>query len=313
MTADRICAVVVTHNRKELLVRLLKALIQQTVKPHCIYVVDNASTDGTAEALVSAGMLDPYFGDSSVKSLELSGNRVDIVYHRLRENLGGAGGFYVGMRRAYEDGCSLLWLMDDDGLPEERCLEVLLRELYRNNLDVVGPVVLSLEKPSELSFPTKKCKTVDDCYRFAKDGLVQGMLSLFNGILLKRSVISKVGFPKKEFFIWGDEVEYYYRLKKNKFRIATTLNARFYHPKSRLLVHKAFGGLINILYTQDAKRSFIFLRNYFYIHLRYDPLRYLILLAKYMYFYTVVRKNPREFLLFLKALLYGTLGIWKEY
>ena len=48
-TKYKICAVVVTFNRKELLINCLNAINEQTYKPHTVIIVDNASTDGTIQ------------------------------------------------------------------------------------------------------------------------------------------------------------------------------------------------------------------------------------------------------------------------
>src|SRR5262245_34479345 len=92
--SDRICAVVVTFNRKPLLAKCLLSLERQSRRPDAILVVDNRSTDGTA------AMLAEQFGHLS--------------YLRLEANTGGAGGFHEGMKWAYERGFDWLWVMDDD-------------------------------------------------------------------------------------------------------------------------------------------------------------------------------------------------------
>ena len=111
----RVTAVVVTYNRKELLVECLQALLAQTVfdtGAGCeleILVVDNASTDGTASSLSPLLEREPR-----------------IHYMLLEENLGGAGGFCAGMKRAVEEGCDYVWIMDDDTIPKPQALEKLL-------------------------------------------------------------------------------------------------------------------------------------------------------------------------------------------
>ncbi|GAA6756682.1 hypothetical protein Thermus77420_21580 [Thermus thalpophilus] len=114
---DRVCAVIVTHNRKELLRECLRAVLAQTRPVDHILVVDNASTDGTAD------MLREEF------------SQVEVL--RLPENQGGAGGFHEGMKRAYELGYEWMWLMDDDALPSRTALEELL--LFSEEADVVAP------------------------------------------------------------------------------------------------------------------------------------------------------------------------------
>src|ERR1044072_8228547 len=75
-----VVAVVVTHDRRDLLAEALTAIGAQTRVPDVVVVVDNASSDGTAELLES----------------RFPG--VDLV--RLPYNTGGAGGFAAGIRSA---------------------------------------------------------------------------------------------------------------------------------------------------------------------------------------------------------------------
>ena len=49
----KIAVVIPTYNRKEVLVKCLEAVAGQTLRPECIYVVDNHSTDGTPDLLRS--------------------------------------------------------------------------------------------------------------------------------------------------------------------------------------------------------------------------------------------------------------------
>ena len=105
MASDRVCAVVITFNRKALLRECLLALGPQLQPEDRILVVDNASTDGTSALL-----------ETEFPTLE----RLS-----LPENIGGSGGFYEGMKWAFEKGFDFLWLMDDDGRPDPDCLAKL--------------------------------------------------------------------------------------------------------------------------------------------------------------------------------------------
>jgi glycosyltransferase involved in cell wall biosynthesis len=95
----RVAAVIVTHNRKEKLLRCIEAVLMQDseILPD-IFIVDNDSTDGTGEEV--SGLL------SKVPDR--------IIYSNLRHNSGGAGGFCYGIRKATEAGYDFIWLMDDD-------------------------------------------------------------------------------------------------------------------------------------------------------------------------------------------------------
>jgi rhamnopyranosyl-N-acetylglucosaminyl-diphospho-decaprenol beta-1,3/1,4-galactofuranosyltransferase len=106
MTRFRVAAVVVTHNRSAVLAGTLRAIEAQTRSLDRVYVVDNASRDGTPDLLRT----------------EFS----DATHIRLAENLGSAGGLARGIAAARDDGFDAYWLLDDDSPPDADGLEVLL-------------------------------------------------------------------------------------------------------------------------------------------------------------------------------------------
>jgi rhamnopyranosyl-N-acetylglucosaminyl-diphospho-decaprenol beta-1,3/1,4-galactofuranosyltransferase len=201
---NTVAAVVVTFNRKQLLIECLDALLAQTHAVEKIIVIDNASTDGTPEYLEEKLYLENPL----------------IEYIRLSENTGGAGGFHEGTKRAYEMGYEWMWLMDDDAEPYLNALETLARHFETTSLSALASTVRDSQGISlihrglinfEQIFPTFH-KPLD--LSFYKDKNVEIDMASFVGILINRHSISKVGFPKKEFFIHHDDVEYCIRLKK---------------------------------------------------------------------------------------------------
>jgi|YelNatPaOPRAMG01_1025707.scaffolds.fasta_scaffold60829_1 rhamnopyranosyl-N-acetylglucosaminyl-diphospho-decaprenol beta-1,3/1,4-galactofuranosyltransferase len=104
---ETVAAVVVTYNRKDLLRQCLDGILRQTRPVDAIYVVDNASTDGTGQMIAAE------YADR-------------VIYERLPENTGGAGGFHHGMKRPYEDGHDWIWVIDDDVVHDPDCLKALL-------------------------------------------------------------------------------------------------------------------------------------------------------------------------------------------
>jgi len=145
--SDTVCAVVVTYNRKNLLLECLDAIRKQTRPVGAIYIIDNASTDGTPEVLKDNGYIselpvsnlsEPYEIEHHINNL-VNGNPIKIFYVRMHRNTGSAGGFYEGVKRGYEGGYDWLWLMDDDGLPEKDCL---MNQLPNEKRIVTGPLGL---------------------------------------------------------------------------------------------------------------------------------------------------------------------------
>ena len=110
-----VAAVVVTYNRIEMLKQCIDHLKRQSYKLQRIYVIDNASTDGTYEEFCK---------------------KEDIAYYRLAENEGGSGGFYCGIKKAYEDGYDYIWGMDDDAFPSYDALCKIMEQVNRMSKDV---------------------------------------------------------------------------------------------------------------------------------------------------------------------------------
>lgn len=115
-----ITAVIVTYNRKELLSQNIEMLLKQTITFDSIIIVDNCSDDGTYEYLKKCGW-----------------TKAPFIYLRTETNIGGAGGFYTGVKAAYEAGADWIVLMDDDGrMADERTMEILYctaKKLYDEN------------------------------------------------------------------------------------------------------------------------------------------------------------------------------------
>ena len=75
---EKICAVVVTYNRKDLLVECLNALKNQTYPLDGIYIIDNASTDGTQELLMKEGWITEIVSNKSNEPIEIYKNTGDV-------------------------------------------------------------------------------------------------------------------------------------------------------------------------------------------------------------------------------------------
>lgn len=187
-----VAAVVVTYNRLPLLKQCVDCLRAQTTTCE-ILIVNNASTDGTEEWLaVQTGLLSQNTGS----------------------NLGGAGGFNCGMRWAVEDGFDYVWVMDDDTLPKPDALEKLLEadEILRGDYGWLSSVALWTDG-SECKMNRQKLKkSYYDYSPLLKYGLVQAEQATFVSLFLRRETILRVGLPIKEFFIWGDDIEFTRRI-----------------------------------------------------------------------------------------------------
>ena len=267
---DTICAVVVTYNRKDLLIECLEALRKQTRPVQGIYLIDNASTDGTPELLLEKGyikelppenLLEPWEKEFEIKNLT-DGQRIKFYYVRMHENTGGAGGFYEGVKRAYGRGYDWLWLMDDDAEPSTNCLEMLLFRAVKNDILAVCPLIYGV-RSSQFQFYHHKFlkkrfflreENVSKIRDLFKRDVVKIDANAFVGPLIHKEVVLKIGFPRKEFFIWFDDKEYTYRISK-KFGL--------YLIPQAIIKHK------DAIFVEIKKRDFaVSWRNYYNIRNR---------------------------------------------
>ena len=294
-----IACVVVTYNRKHLLKRCVEAVAKQSFKPTCVYILDNASTDGTMDAVKEWGFY----------NTENDGIKYSYILNAKNE--GGAGGFYHGMKYAMEDGdFDALWVMDDDGEPDKDCLKNLVAHLGAH--DYIAPIVLSDEDRYTCSF-VPDTDYEEFCKRADKDGVVKDWASPFNGILYSAKLIRKIGYPKKEMFIWGDEINYHLRAKNAGSLPATIVNAIHYHPLSRgeVLCNEQTLG-VHLFLVKDEWKLYCAIRNRVYnlnlIYNRYVAFKKARELYKgYIHYYHSTGDKSKDKLLF-DAVVSGYLG-----
>ena len=290
----KVCAVIVTFNRKILLMRTLTALYAQTRPIDTILIIDNASSDGTPELLVEQGFL--------VKD--------NLIYQRLDNNTGGAGGFYTGVKHAYEMGYDWLWLMDDDGYPTPTCLEKLLA--YRTDFDFYGPLVLSDDDKTALSFPitlpasNKIIRTKQQIPTANSNAILSDVLIPFNGVLLDSNLVKKIGFPESMFFIWGDDIEYTKRARQAGARIATLSDIEFYHPTAPDLGTPMFFGKMQFNNTDSKIKLYCLCRNNtFNLKKYHSPLHALMFMLKTLWFYSFTKPSWQKLKFCTTALWHG--------
>ena len=217
--STRILAVVVTYNRCALLSRCLDYLLRQARLPEGILVINNGSTDGTEVMLHDRG--------------------IPCV---TQENVGSAGGWHRGIQCALDDGFDAVWLMDDDGFPDAGALAALESALVPG-LAGASSVVLCEDRPGHFVFPfpvlddaglpvifahPRKLGTLTELRAIAHDGTYP-FAHFFNGALISVAAVRQVGNVNRDYFVYGDEVDYFFRLRETG-SVISVLDAVHYHP-----------------------------------------------------------------------------------
>lgn len=284
-----ICAVIVTYNRKELLLRNLNAVLMQEY-PLDILIFDNCSTDGTKEYLTRNGIMD----------LE------SVHYHQADTNLGGAGGFSQGMKIAYEKGFDMIWLMDDDGYCyDSNTLKKLIARIPDGCDEYILNSTVICNDKRTLTFGFENIGTYEQLKKVSRDGVYDGYINPFNGTLITKECINKIGFPKGEFFIYGDEHEYMLRAKKNGILVRTVLDSLYFHPVNRKIQYHRVWRYDIPIKNEPVWKTFCDVRNSIYITRHYDNYKMLLIKIYIVIVSAMIKDNKKN--VYLK---YTLLGIW---
>ncbi len=250
---EKIIAAIVTYNRRELLSEALNALTSQKQLSE-ILVIDNASTDGTE--LMLAPLIE----------------RSQIRYINTGKNLGGAGGFSLALEEGVKAGADYIWIMDDDTIVTEHALDALLDQVRAHP----EAAFFSSEALWTDGTPNKM-----NTHRLLEpeDGK-QAVLcreATFVSLLVRKESVIRNGLPVREFFIWGDDIEYTRRLS---FR-----ESGYYVPGS-IVVHKTKTNEGSNIVTDDPARLARYryaYRNEIYIAREEGAIRWLRQFAKILY------------------------------
>ncbi|MGJ4087818.1 galactofuranosyltransferase GlfT1 [Corynebacterium macclintockiae] len=276
---DTVAAVVVTHNRVELLEASLRQVAnQEGAEVAHVVVVDNGN-DPAVRELVEA----------------VCGSRAHYVGSAT--NLGGAGGFALGFLTALSLGADAIWCADDDGRPaDEHVLAALQEVAEREGLEEISPVVCNIEDPERLAFPLRQGLVWRRTLSELEGSFLPGIASLFNGALISARAMEIIGVPDYRLFIRGDEVEYHRRLVRSGLPFGTCLTCAYLHPDGSDEFKPILGGKMHTQYPDNEFKRYFTYRNRGYI-MSQPGMRKLLPqeYARFGWFFLVQKKDPKGF------------------
>jgi rhamnopyranosyl-N-acetylglucosaminyl-diphospho-decaprenol beta-1,3/1,4-galactofuranosyltransferase len=247
LPSDSVVAVVVTRHRTGLLVDSLAAMAKQTHPIAHLIVVDNGPDQSARDVVEACGL--------------------PVTYLPSWHNLGGAGGFALGMLHALALGADWVWLGDDDGrAADETVLATLLDTAQRHQLAAVSPVVADQADPDTLAFPLRRGL----CWHRGRDALgdqelLPGIASFFNGALFRATTLDVIGVPDLRLFVRGDEVELHRRIVRSGLPFGTCLRAVYVHPNGSDEFKPMLGGRLHAQDPEDPIKRFYTYRNRGYL------------------------------------------------
>lgn len=239
---------ILTWNQKVDTLRCLEAL-EKVAEPELkIFVVDNGS------------------GDGSVQAIEERFPNVEVYTSAV--NLGCAGGRTVILRRFLQSKADYLAFLDNDAFVEPDCFVQLLEEIERApEIGVVGIKAYYLDEPNKFwsrggaQFDPWRCcftklgqrETDDGQYNKSED--VDSIPGGFT--FLKRQVADKVPVMDERYFIYYEDSDWCFRVKRAGLRLVTSAKAKVVHKASSSL-----GMASALFYYYRTRNRLLFAKTY---------------------------------------------------
>jgi GT2 family glycosyltransferase len=253
--------IIVTYNSKNEIARLLESIAIQNITDSIIYLVDNNSNDDTLD------IVSKFETDLSICIIASSVNN------------GFAGGNNIGIQRAMEEGCDYVFILNPDMQLNGKCIEIMTKRLESEpTLGVIGPIVLfgnNIDNIIQVYGVKANFKTQKKVDNFSNEKLTNEIPSdnyvdmVLGGAMMIRSDVLKVtGFFEEDYFMYNDEIDLAYRVKKAGYKSLCLRDAvvRHFHdfaPKNKR------GN--NFMYYYIMRNRYLYFKKYnFYMQLSFS-------------------------------------------
>jgi GT2 family glycosyltransferase len=264
----KVTAVTVTYgNRYEYLNKVLKTLIDLKVNTICIVL------NGVEEEVLK-----------EIHKFKKLHSFIYIV--DLKKNTGSANGFAEGIKFAKKNGNDFIWLLDDDNQPQKNALESLKnnwksindldkeskiallsyredREVYKRAIQSNNPQLMLGEPNSFLGLNLNKLLKRKKNISYDKS-IISGkvIVAPYGGAFFHTSLIDTIGFPNKDFFLYGDDYDFFYRISQKGGYIKLLLDSKVDDLETSFHLKKV-KGLFNTRFflTESKTRLYYNIRN----------------------------------------------------
>ena len=227
-----LAVVICNYNKKDFVKKCVESLQVQTKKDFDIIIVDNASTDGSAEEFKN-----------------LYGDNVKLICNN--ENLGGSGGFNTGLRAAMQEHYKYMVLLDNDVILHEDCLSVLCNDMDENtNIGILGAKILKMDFPDTIQEfgPVIDYNRMTFILENAGDSVSIDLPHIKKcdyvpacALIVRREVVEKIGCMPQENFIYYDDISWGVRCTRAGYDVAADSKAVVWHKGGAKVNPSTFG------------------------------------------------------------------------
>lgn len=217
---NKVAVIICNWNKKDDVLKCIESVKTLNYDLFDIIVVDNASTDGSADAI------------SSIYP--------DVSLIRNLQNLGGSGGFNTGMRKALEDGTyTYLYLLDNDVIVEPDTLSKLIEVMNTSeNVGIVGSKIYNLFIPNQIQELGAWIDWKNVTLRPHLKGIIENtpINEVFSvdyvpacSLLVRDTAVRKAGLMDEGFFLYWDDIEWAHRIKTSGYSVMATGESKVWH------------------------------------------------------------------------------------
>ncbi len=230
---DKAVAIIIcNYNKRDYILQCIKSVMDLSFQNYALYIVDNASTDGSTQAIE-----------------EVYGEKVNLI--RNQENLGGSGGFNTGIRAVLNKGYKYIYLLDNDVILDRQALTELYNYMEeQKDVGVVGSLLYSMDNPEEIQEmgaeidwdnfyikPKYKGNLENEAIPLALECDYVPACSM----LVRSEAIKKAGLMDEGNFIYWDDIEWGYRIKQHGYRVVAYAKSKVWHKMGVAAKTNTFG------------------------------------------------------------------------
>ena len=278
---ERSAIIIVTYMRQQLLQRALDSILDLSVAPWRVVVVDNENSSETGDIVSEFGRRADARWGATADEPDSEGGTSRAVYVPMEENTGGSGGFSEGVRRAFELGAEWFWVMDDDVTVLPDGLDILDRWSHE------AEAVMGQRRDFDgghFYWQHRFCTALGIYNPFSRDSWRPGErfkfcnVLCFEGGFFSRRVVEKICLPDARFFIYLDDALYGY--------LASKVTDVIYVPdyvlsRSREIPNQGIGSVRQLNSASDMTRFYItrnrgYLARYFQLYGDYNPVGFAV-------------------------------------
>lgn len=201
-------------------------------------------------------VLDNGSSDGSVREIRTRFPAIEIM--ELGENFGFAKGNNAGIQDALESGAEYVWILNNDTTVTPRSLVAMVEKMRVDpRLGAVGSVLFFMNQPDKMQIWGGAC--VNFWFGAAKAferPVSEKKLDYLSGasLLISRSALLNVGLLDEGFFMYWEDADYCFRLRKSGFLLGVACDSKVLHKGSGSF--KSGSGVLDAYFTRSSRRFF---------------------------------------------------------